>query len=434
MKICEKCGFSADDSFDFCPKCGGKLGEQEKRNMKKCPKCGWEISVAADECPNCGYAFRELDADAENKNTTKKCPSCNQDISNTSTVCPNCGHNFLGVFGNNQLPKKKKNGCLISILVVCGFLLLISMFAGSDEDTGDSSTDKAREATSEKAEDNDNKENGADEAKKEESVKETEKPKKKELEKWEKEYKDSNIKYVNMKFLYKNAKWYQGNVIVTCGNIYDLSEREIKFDINSENFFMEVTCNLKNEDDSSGLKEGEKICFIGKLGDSNSFFGTETIDIDNCFVIARGKDTDSYEKKISKQNNNQKEYVSSAKKKQKEKKKRQTKNQKNKYMKQCKVYEYKKIQRKPKKYEGKKIKVSGTVIQVSEGWFDSVTLRVEDSNGNVWYVDYSYSDNEDKILEDDRVTIYGECTGTETYITVLGGTNTIPSVDGEYID
>lgn len=184
----------------------------------------------------------------------------------------------------------------------------------------------------------------------------------------------------------------------------------------------------------SGIEEKEKVCFVGKVSDINTYFGNDTVTITDCFIIAKEKETDKYSKIISKRSDKQKKYVTNAKKDAKKKKKETAKNKKQSYMKQCKTYSYNKIQRKPDKYDGKKIKVSGTVIQVMEGWLDTVSLRIEDSSGDVWYASYSYSDNESKILENDKVTVYGESTGTETYTTVLGNTQTIPSVDAEYIE
>ena len=109
------------------------------------------------------------------------------------------------------------------------------------------------------------------------------------------------------------------------------------------------------------------------------------------------------------------------------------KNTKKSYMESCKTYSYNIIKRNPDKFKGKKTKLSGKVIQVDEGWFDSVTIRVEDSNGDDWYVSYSYSDGESKILENDKVTIYGECDGTEQYTTIAGDTRRVPAIDAKYV-
>ena len=112
---------------------------------------------------------------------------------------------------------------------------------------------------------------------------------------------------------------------------------------------------------------------------------------------------------------------------------------KKKYKESCKSYSYKKIARSPKKYKGKLGKFSGKVIQVMESTlfdYTSYTLRVA-VNGDydsVLLVTYYASPDEDHILEDDYVTLYGEIQGTKSYETVMGNEITIPYVDAEIID
>lgn len=108
----------------------------------------------------------------------------------------------------------------------------------------------------------------------------------------------------------------------------------------------------------------------------------------------------------------------------------QTKDQ---FKKSCKSVAYKTIARNPDKYEGQKIKISGKVIQVMEDGND-VTLRVatKGSYDNIYLVSYEYKKNDSKILEDDRITMWGYCTGTTTYESTMGGNITIPSMVASY--
>ena len=105
----------------------------------------------------------------------------------------------------------------------------------------------------------------------------------------------------------------------------------------------------------------------------------------------------------------------------------------------CKTYKYKEIARNPDKYVGKNVKFTGEVMQVSEGWFNSVTILLQvTKNEYGWYEDtvycnYTYKDGEDKILEDDIITIYGTCEGDTSYISVLGSSITIPEVNIKYL-
>ena len=108
--------------------------------------------------------------------------------------------------------------------------------------------------------------------------------------------------------------------------------------------------------------------------------------------------------------------------------------QKTEYKAKCKTVGYKSVARNPEKYEGDKIKISGKVLQVTEGDYGINSLRVATSGGydNVYLVSYDSDELSQNILEDDKVTIWGECTGTTSYTTVLGATITIPSMNAKY--
>ena len=110
---------------------------------------------------------------------------------------------------------------------------------------------------------------------------------------------------------------------------------------------------------------------------------------------------------------------------------------KNQYESSCETVNYEDVAREPNIYKGKRIKVTGIVIQESEGYNNSVTLRVASgTNGydDIWYVTYTRADNEARLLEDDNVVIYGECSGTKTYKSVLGARITIPAVKARYVE
>lgn len=110
------------------------------------------------------------------------------------------------------------------------------------------------------------------------------------------------------------------------------------------------------------------------------------------------------------------------------------------YKKNCKKYEYKDIARNPQNYEGKLVTFDGEVIQVLEGYFNTVNFRINVTKNeyDFWedtvYCSYTYSDNESKILEDDIVTLYGECEGTTTYTSILGQKITVPKINIKYIE
>lgn len=105
------------------------------------------------------------------------------------------------------------------------------------------------------------------------------------------------------------------------------------------------------------------------------------------------------------------------------------------YIAQCAEIPYTDIARTPDNFKGKSVKINGTVIQVSEGLFDSVTLRIQCGGEDIWYVTYTRQNaDEERILEGDWITAYGECNGVESYTAIFGNTITIPSMSMKYFD
>lgn len=108
---------------------------------------------------------------------------------------------------------------------------------------------------------------------------------------------------------------------------------------------------------------------------------------------------------------------------------------------QAKVYldlDFKAISRDPNAYVGKNYKFSGKVLQVMEENYDSYTLTAmriatKGNYDNVVYVFYKRPTNEARILEDDRVTIYGECGGLYSYTSTMGKEVTLPKFTAESV-
>lgn len=97
------------------------------------------------------------------------------------------------------------------------------------------------------------------------------------------------------------------------------------------------------------------------------------------------------------------------------------------------VGNYTNIMRSPSEYKGEPMSIYGRVLQVSDGLFYKV-LRVATRGrwDDVFYVT-CLGNSADGIIEEDYITVYGECDGTETYKTIMGGSVTIPSIDAERI-
>ena len=111
----------------------------------------------------------------------------------------------------------------------------------------------------------------------------------------------------------------------------------------------------------------------------------------------------------------------------------------------CETIDFDVLSRNPDKYKGNNYKFTGEVIQVQEGWFDSVDLRInvteidyEYLEGSYWedtiYATITIPEGEDNILEDDVITIWGTCDGEYTYEAVLGNKITLPKIDIKYYE
>lgn len=91
---------------------------------------------------------------------------------------------------------------------------------------------------------------------------------------------------------------------------------------------------------------------------------------------------------------------------------------------------YDNLARTPDKYIGEKVKFSGTVLQVLED-DDIVEIRlaVNDNYDTVIIADFSKDlIKNNRILEDDHITILGNSIGVIDYKTVLGNKLTVPAV------
>lgn len=96
---------------------------------------------------------------------------------------------------------------------------------------------------------------------------------------------------------------------------------------------------------------------------------------------------------------------------------------------------YNQLNRNPDDYVGEYVKFSGKVIQVSEGLFSDVwRLNVNGNYNQTLYLTVPSSlTTNNRVVEDDWVTIYGVSEGIETYTTIFGASVSIPSVSVDKI-
>lgn len=101
------------------------------------------------------------------------------------------------------------------------------------------------------------------------------------------------------------------------------------------------------------------------------------------------------------------------------------------YKKQCMAVSYDEIARDANGMKSALVTFSGEIIQATD---DTYRLRVEDNIDNVVLFQYHLSDDEERVLEGDTVTIWGVSKGLYTYKTVLGNKITVPRIDVKYLE
>ncbi len=89
---------------------------------------------------------------------------------------------------------------------------------------------------------------------------------------------------------------------------------------------------------------------------------------------------------------------------------------------------YKQLARTPDDYIGQKIKFSGKVVQVVDGSSEvHIRLAVNNNYDSILYCAYDPSILSFRILEDDKIIVYGTSLGLYSYTSTMGATITIPS-------
>lgn len=232
-------------------------------------------------------------------------------------------------------------------------------------------------------------------------------------------YDSSEVLIVSADILYEYGKSYVGKTIVTSIIVEDKATRSLKANTdNNDTYSFSVVAEFSDKNEISTVKEGDTVIVLGVVEEMNtiSLFGADkTVTLSKSHLITSGITSAEIEATREIQLQKAKDRAAASEQKAIE----AANQQKQKYIDSCEIVNYSDVERTPKKYKGKHIQITGTVIQVQEGWFGTVTLRVEQKDGNIWYVTYKrIDDDEPRILENDRLTFYGECTGVETYTRV----------------
>lgn len=112
------------------------------------------------------------------------------------------------------------------------------------------------------------------------------------------------------------------------------------------------------------------------------------------------------------------------------------------YIRSCRSISFAALARNPDSYQGNALKITGKVIQVIESADGTdVDLRVnmtyEEYGGyggwkDTVYVTVDLPKGADRILEDDILTIYGDCGGLGSYENILGQHVSLPIIHARY--
>ena len=267
-------------------------------------------------------------------------------------------------------------------------------------------------------------------------------------EKWENYYKENSIEIseLSQNILFEYGEYYVGKTVLTVvnpKNIYSTSVKanvkedsslfyDLVFNFNDKDELLEYR-NYSEENDDDSNSNDEMLIIVGEVKSKSTSWG-DTVTIENCHVIGSKEKAKEKNQQLLNNIDNQKNISEQIKADKIRKDQEALIAKRNEYISKCGVADYNDVLRYPTKYEDKYIYVNGRVIQISEGWFDSVTIRLNDSSNNTWYIKYSYeNDNEPRIIENDNITVYGESTGTTSYTAVLGNQVTLPSIKAKYI-
>lgn len=413
--------------------------------MKYCSKCGSEVKDGVKFCEHCGEKVEEI-----KNNTGNGKQNINNDKNKKSIIVirycvgalfilgglaslPNL-EGFLGVLlGISLMPivykilKDKRNfefkGMQIIFPVVLIMLFGLANSISNNDYSNKKNNDINENNQSSESIDNENDNNTSVDTN--QSLE----------EKWKNYYKGNNIEVIDVDSdtLHTYGVYYKNKVVLTGISIKDKSSSSIKANIESnDSIFFSFVFNFEDKNEIKSYKEGDKVIIIGEVSTSTS---SKTVTLDKCHIVLSSSEAQS---KIEELYNNQSqniEYAKSLESSEKQAEADKVLSEKNNYISKCEVKDYQDILRNPNSYKKQYITVTGKVIQISNGWFNSVTIRLNDSSDNTWYISYSYAnDNETKILDGDNISVYGQSTGTTSYTTILGSQVTIPSIDAKYIN
>lgn len=251
---------------------------------------------------------------------------------------------------------------------------------------------------------------------------------------WVEYYTENGIEVVavDSNVLYEYGAYYTGQTVSTAFVVADKTSGLLKGKTdNNDSYFFSVVASFSENSEISNINKNDVVVVIGIVEEPPAF-GSTTVTLNDAHIVSIGETAKKTLQEYVDQRDLHTEYARSLKEAAEAAAEQQANDDRDAYINNCIKVDYGEVERNPDKFKGTSITFSGEVIQVSEGWFDSVTLRIK-SGKNIWYVTYYRSEGESRILEGDKVTVYGECTGVTTYTSVIGNSVTLPSVRAKYL-
>lgn len=213
----------------------------------------------------------------------------------------------------------------------------------------------------------------------------------------------------------------------------------------TEDIELEGTCGLNKEDMSTFYftiytNKNKEVCtykcskseknLVGELISEYNLTGCNTNKKIDLVYVNNTQETNVVFDEITRQEKEKREEEEKLKKQQEEKE----------FKESCKTYTFEQIARNPNNFKGTNVKLTGEVVQVIEGLYSN-SLRVNITKKGTYstyytdtvYVNYVLEEGEDKILENDIITLYGTSQGDYSYTSTIGSTVTLPLIFAKYI-
>lgn len=391
----------------------------------RCQKCGKEINSNEKYCSHCGQKVYT--------------PPQNQQ-QRYSEDYPQTINNTFNPMKPTKQKKRLSTGAIVGItlgsifgLFVLLFIILftVALFSPSDSASNNSpsSSSSSKKEYSSKIS--------------ETTVAPTEKVdvKADEQAKWKKSLDDIEYIALDKEVLWEYGDYYTGKTILTVVDIEDLESDCIKANTeNNDSYFYSLMFNFKDSSELELYSEDECVTIYGVVDEKSSF---DCLGVNDCHIVMSGKDATEKADNLSKDKDNQIQDAKDLQEQVQKQQEEEEQQEKQEFIEGCSTIDFDTLSRNPDKYKGNNYEFTGQVVQVSESWGDTVNLRINVTKVTYQYIDDEYwedtiyatveiPEGEDRILEDDIITIWGTCDGLYSYTSVLGSSVSLPKIDVKY--